>query len=298
MADRPYVDQPVGDPTVASAAAHRAAQELGLTAPVLVRIGMNGIFRCGDVALRVGRPTAEAASAIALAGALRQHGIRVPRPMSDQAVRVGDVVVTAWEHVEPSGGAVDWRAVGEMLAVLHHLDVSVVPPGYPLPSPTSFPWWDFDALIAEVADEIDEGARDGLRACIDRHRDWHQVVRRDPSVCHGDVHPGNVLQTTSGPVLLDWDLLCIANPAWDHAPMLTWAERWGGPPGEYEALAEGLGADLRGDPDAAALAELRLVAATVLRVRAGRTDPAAAAEAERRLRLWRGEVDPPVWRAQ
>jgi hypothetical protein len=35
-----------------------------------------------------------------------------------------------------------------------------------------------------------------------------------------------------------------------------------------------------------------------MRVRAGRTDPVARAEAERRLRYWRGEQDAPVWQSQ
>jgi hypothetical protein len=55
---------------------------------------------------------------------------------------------------------------------------------------------------------------------------------------------------------------------------------------------------MRGDGQAEAIAELRLVAATLMRVLAGRRDPAARAEAERRLRYWRGEPDAPQWTAQ
>ena len=80
--------------------------------------------------------------------------------------------------------------------------------------------------------------------------------------------------------------------------MMTWATRWGGLPGEYEAFAAGYGQSMRGDGQAEAIAELRLVAATLMRVLAGRRDPAAAAEAERRLRYWRGEPDAPQWTAQ
>jgi hypothetical protein len=43
---------------------------------------------------------------------------------------------------------------------------------------------------------------------------------------------------------------------------------------------------------------MRNVVATLMRVRAGRTDPAAAAEAQRRLRYWRGDTDAPQWTAQ
>ena len=47
-----------------------------------------------------------------------------------------------------------------------------------------------------------------------------------------------------------------------------------------------------------ALAELRLVAATLMRVTASIADPGAGAEAERRLRYWRGDADAPAWHAQ
>ena len=116
-------------------------------------------------------------------------------------------------------------------------------------------------------------------------------------VCHGDVHPGNAVQTSSGPVLVDWDLLCREPRGWDHGALINWVERWGGEPGLYERFSDGYGADLRHDPFAAAAAQLRLVAATLMRVRAGRLDAGAREEAVRRLRYWAGDADAPVWRA-
>ena len=55
---------------------------------------------------------------------------------------------------------------------------------------------------------------------------------------------------------------------------------------------------MRGDPVAEAIAELRLVAATLMRVRAPQSNPSAYDEAELRLRYWRGEPDAPQWHAQ
>ena len=80
--------------------------------------------------------------------------------------------------------------------------------------------------------------------------------------------------------------------------MMTWAEHWGGPPGEYDSFAAGYGRSLRGDEPAEAFAELRLVAATLMRVQAGMGNDAAMPEAQRRLRYWRGEHEAPMWRAQ
>ena len=106
-------------------------------------------------------------------------------------------------------------------------------------------------------------------------------------VCHGDVHPGNVMMTAGGPVLIDWDLMCVAPPGWDHAMLLTLADRWGGSASAYPAFAAGYGQSMADDATTQRFAELRNVAATLIRVHAGRTDPAARAEAERRLRYWR-----------
>ena len=61
---------------------------------------------------------------------------------------------------------------------------------------------------------------------IERHSGWARF--EDRVVCHGDVHPGNVMMTADGPALIDWDLLCWAPAGWDHGPMMTWHERWGG----------------------------------------------------------------------
>ena len=64
---------------------------------------------------------------------------------------------------------------------------------------------------------------------------------------------------------------------------------------EYPAFAAGYGRSLADDPAAVAVAELRLVAATLMRLVAGISDPVAMAEAQRRLRYWRGDHDAPAW---
>ncbi|MEX2625756.1 MAG: aminoglycoside phosphotransferase family protein [Ilumatobacteraceae bacterium] len=298
---RPFVDVPVDDVQAATRLAGRAARHWGLDGPVeLERVGMNAVFSAGAVVVRVGRPNAPATAALELARRLIEVGLRVPEPAAADPVVDPESAMTAtlWERVRPSGDAIDWRGVGESVARLHAAGSALVPDDHPCPSPTTFPWWDFDTLLDDVGDIVDRTALERLAATVERHRWWRDAVTEGAVVCHGDVHPGNVVPTSDGPVLLDWDLLCIAPPGWDHGPMMTWAERWGGVPGEYEAYAAGYGWSGRGDPFAEAVAELRLVAATLMRVRAARTDPAARSEAERRLAFWRGDRDAPAWRAQ
>jgi len=297
-AERPYVDTPPGPHEATREAADAAASVLGLPTPEALRTGMNALFTCGNVILRVGRTNAPAAVSLALAHHLAGAGIPVPEPASDQVVVVGDLSVTAWRRIESTGEPVDWEGVGRSVARLHELGPLTLPAAVPLPFPTSFPWWRFDVLLNDARPELDPEAFVGLEATIERRRGWFDPDRLALVVCHGDVHPGNVMMSADGVVLLDWDLICLGPRGWDHAPMMTWTARWGGQPGEYEAFAAGYGRSMRGDGQAEAIAELRLVAATLMRVLAGRHDPAAKAEAARRLQYWRGEPDAPQWTAQ
>ncbi len=273
--------------------ARAAADAWGLPAPTHLRTGMSSLFSCGEkVVLRVARNGYGASAEHTFLEAMASAGVRTPRLVRD-VVDVGDgVLVSAIERVEPEGD-IDWRAVGEMVRLVHSLDAAVTSP---LPWCLDFPHWDIEAGLADIASAIDHDALAGLRSAVDRWPDWRNALAAASRVLsHGDVHPGNVVPTAAGPVLLDWDLRCMAPAGWDHAALLTWSTRWNGTAGMYEAFADGYGVSLRGEPAAECLAELRLVVATIMRVKAGRTNPEAAVEAERRLRYWRGDVEAPRW---
>lgn len=297
MPARPFVDRPVGEIEAARALADRVAGALELPDPVVLRVGMNALFRAGDVIVRVGRPSAPAGLAVELAQVLHDHGIPAPTPATSDAFVDGDLAATCWVPLVDSGEPIDWRAVGAIVRRVHGLAAADLPSGYPVPPPTAFPWWDFEALIGEVGGDIDAAARAGLESAIARNATWRSLDGTRV-ICHGDVHPGNVVMTADGPVLIDWDLMCTAPGGWDHAMLLTLAQRWGGDPQVYPAFALGYGESLADDVTARRFAELRNVAATLMRVRAGRTDPAAHAEAQRRLQYWGGDPDAPMWHAQ
>jgi hypothetical protein len=297
-ATRPFVDRPMTDAELADRAAAAAAAAWALPPPTVLRRGMNALYTSGGVVLRVGWATADPVLAHELAQRLASHGIATAMPYVGAVGWFEDVAVSGWEHLEHSGQPIDWTSLGRAVRCLHSLDVGIVPEGYPVPDPAGFPWWDFDHLLADVAAQLDPAAAAGLAAAVERHRGWEAATQRSPVLCHGDVHPGNVVMTVDGPKLLDWDLLCRADPAWDHAMLTTLASRWGGPVGAYTAFASGYGVSLADDPLTRSLAELRNVAATLMRARAARHDPSARVELERRLRYWRGEPDAPPWQAQ
>ncbi len=296
--DRPFVDRRVEHLDQAAQAAAAAAAAWNLPPPELLRHGMNGIYSCGDVVVRVGRATGTAASSHALARVMAEHGVPVVTPIAGAASDIGGYAVTAWERIEPVDTPVDWRLIGAAVRRIHRLDPTIVPADYPVPAPTTFPWWDFDTMLSAVVEYIDDSAIAGLRQTIESGRWWADAIEDGAVVCHGDVHPGNVLMTTGGPLLIDFDLLCRAAPAWDHAMLTTYADRWGGAVGVYPAFAAGYGQSLAGDSLTVTVASLRNVAATLMRVRAGVTDDVARNEAERRLRFWRGDADAPQWRGQ
>lgn len=297
-ATRPYVDRPLADTDAAMVVAKRFARAHRLGEPEMTRVGMNAIFAAGDVVIRVGRATAPAASAHELARVVSAAGVPVALPVDGLAEDHDGFAVTAWERLRPTGEPIAWSIVGQAVARIHAIDAADVPADYPLPTPDHFPWWHFDALVDELSDTIDPPALAGLTNAIDEGRWWLDHIGDGAVVCHGDVHPGNVLMTADGPRLIDFDLLCSAAPAWDHAMLTTYADRWGGDLGVYDAFAEGYGRSLADDQLTTTLGVLRNVASTLMRVRAGLTDDAARFEAERRLRYWRGDPDAPMWRAQ
>lgn len=277
----------MSDPAGLAAA---AAREWGLPEPELVRSGINELFRAGDdVVIRVGPSARPPAEERAWNEFLSSLGVGVPRWHRDR--NVDGVAVVALEQVHPTG-TVDWEAVGRMIRVVHRIE-----PGDAgeLPWADSFAHWNIDAVLDEVGDLLDPLARAGIDATVSRWDGWQQRLRIGAVVCHGDLHPGNVLQSERGPVLLDWDLRCLAHPAWDHGPLIAWGDRWDATPALYEAFATGYGESLRGTWMGECMADLRNLVATLMRVRASRTDPAAAAQAEVRLRYWRGEPDAPRW---
>lgn len=298
IADRPYVDRPVPDRVAADRVAAEQAAEWQLPAPRLLRHGMNSLYLAGATVIRVGAATAPAETSHRLAHWLIGHGIPTIEPSDGCCADVDGLAVSGWQFVPESRRAVDWEAVGAAVRAVHSLPIVDVPDGYPVPWASSFGWWQFDDMLADVAGEIDAAAFDGLSAAIERNRGWDSRIRTDPVLCHGDVHPGNVLMSGRGAMLVDWDLLCVADPAWDHGMISVYADRWGGDPAAYARFAVGYGSPPVDPGLTACLGELRNVAATIMRVKAGRMDDVAAAEAERRLRYWRGDPDAPVWVAQ
>ena len=68
-------------------------------------------------------------------------------------------------------------------------------------------------MIDGAGDRLPDGARVAALARLD-------ALPAGRTICHGDMHPGNVLMTSSGPVVIDWMTSSCGSPAGDVARTL------------------------------------------------------------------------------
>lgn len=281
----------------AELAASVAAGRLGLIGSrTLLRVGANAVFRVGDAVLRVAPEGVDAAWHVSLARSLADRGMPMARPLGD-AIGVGALQVTAWEYVDGSQRPLDYRQLGEAIALLHGFPPAALPRS-DLPWCGAAGWLQLGANLelAAMAGVVDEQDIALLRAAAGELRDWQDRARDEPHVvCHGDVHPQNALMRGDRLVILDWESICLGPRAWDHAALMTWSERWGGNPSDYDAFCAGYGGDLRRSPLAQTLARVRLLAPTINMIVRGRSSTSHAAQARLRMRYWRGEPGAPAW---
>ncbi len=92
------------------------------------------------------------------------------------------------------------RRLAELHAAMHDA------PGSGLPDQKTNLRWAIDRAAAHLPD----GARGTALARLDA------LPARD-AICHGDMHPGNVLISPTGAVVIDWMTACCGNPAGDVA---------------------------------------------------------------------------------
>ena len=71
---------------------------------------------------------------------------------------------------------------------------------------------------------LPENVRDAALNALDRLPD-------DDAVCHGDFHPGNILMSSRGPIIVDWNDATRGDPHADVARSLVIAQFAAGQPG-------------------------------------------------------------------
>jgi Ser/Thr protein kinase RdoA (MazF antagonist) len=263
-----------------------------------LRTSANHVFRAGDVVVRVAPASLDVAAQVALARWLRSAGLPVAEPVADVEL-VGDARVSLWEHIDADEGRpIDFERLGEIVARLHRVAPERLRGLVALPFFGDAAWLGVEERLeaAAAANVVDADGIAALERACAALRGWQDRARASELVlCHGDVHPQNVLMRDDDIVLIDWDSICLAPPAWDHAALMTWPDRWGGAPNTYRDFARGYGADLSDSPLARDLAALRLLAPTLNMIINGAHDPVFAAQARARMRYWLGDPAAPTW---
>lgn len=131
-----------------------------------------------------------------------------------------------FSHEEPLGEA-DREQVLEVVAALHKVPVGAIRP--PMADGFVIPWLDqLDGFMhpeaglngphAAVASRLLMDNEAEIRRLIARYRTLVAQYRSDPGplvITHGEIHPGNVMETAKGWVIVDWDTVLIAPPERD-----------------------------------------------------------------------------------
>jgi Ser/Thr protein kinase RdoA (MazF antagonist) len=275
------------------------ARRHGVQDPVRpLRTGANHVFRAGDVVVRVAPRSVDVSGQVGVARWMVSEGFPVAAPLGEPAV-VGAAKLSLWEYVDADDRRpIDFEQLGQIVARLHRVAPTRLKDVVALPFCGDADWLavEQNLELAEAANVVDADGLAALRGKCATLRGWQSRARRDVLVvCHGDIHPQNVLMREDGVVIIDWDGICLGPAAWDHAPLMTWAERWGGAAETYPDFARGYGADLRESSLAQELAALRLLAPTINMIIKGATNATYAAEAQTRMRYWLGDPYAPTW---
>jgi len=298
----PFVSQPVVDRGQAHARAQQCAKELGATDLIPIRASMCSTFRASNSVLRVGHFTSDPSTAQRLAKMLRNAEFRVPDVIATWQQDETGLGVIAYEDVPETGQEIDWHEVGRMIRRLHtDIAPSDIPAGYPIASPTHLPWWNFGAMLTrlEATALVPSQQLSMLHDAAERRADWTDIVETTPNVLtHGDVHPGNILMSEDGPMLIDWDLLSKASSLWDHVPLRAWSTPpWQGNADAYTTFAMGYGTVDWEANSLDVVVEMRNLAATVMKLIASASTGLIDEEAARRLEYWgsRNMTAPWTW---
>lgn len=273
-------------------AASDVAHRLGLPEPKLVRANEASLWRAGNVALRVA-PQGTGAKLILLAKIMMAHEIPTTQPVFDAPYLLSGLEVTGWRWVNEISRheAVPWRLVGSTVRRLHRISLDAVDAaGVSLDSVQQVESLRIRRRLNILAGHVETDLLSLLQAEAERYFAVLEELSAGSTevILHGDLNPGNVMVSTDGPILIDWELARIGPPHWDHVPLLIHVRRFGVPPGIYHDFAAGYQETYERHPLTEAMCRLRELSITLGQLRRSviGSDPQDQAEAERRVQYW------------
>lgn len=275
-----------------SAAALAAAAEFGLEDPVLVGVHGAALWRSREVALRVERPSTDARMLLDLARVAERAGVPVAGRVRQEPFDhpTGQVTLWRWIHTSSPQASVDLGCFGAAIRALHR-DVRVASWTAAGARPV---FETFGRRLQRNVDELLAGDVDPsivqlLRGEAGRWLDEARATLPSPLgdvALHGDAHPGNVVGTAGGCVLVDWEFASVGAGEWDHAHVLMHVRRGQAPRAAYDEFAAGYGEDIRSWHGIEAWIRLHEVLATARMAAASLRDGALAPRLDERLSWW------------
>jgi Ser/Thr protein kinase RdoA (MazF antagonist) len=273
----------------------------------LLRFGTNAVYRLVGTpwVLRLRRPGSTAEDIerqLSVARWLVSRGYPANSPAAGVGVvadGLNGAVASFWEWAaEDSERRVDPQTFGRML---HELHVST--DAYP--GTETLPRW---APIEHIEDRLASAAGGGsflTAEDLGLLESWTERLaasildlpwKLPRGLVHGDAHTGNVLVGAAGPVLIDFDLLCVGPREWDLVPTAVSSLRFDSDREAVERFSSAYGFDIlawAGWPTLSKLRELYMTS-WLLTVA---TTPERQAEVRRRLDYWRAPEESAVWHA-
>jgi aminoglycoside phosphotransferase (APT) family kinase protein len=219
----------------------------------------------------------------------------VPADVTGQPFVEAGRVVSIWRYVptvpEPRPTATD---LGQLLRTLHDQPALPEPPDR------------FTDPLASIANALDQypdflppTQRRWLAGRISQLRAaWHTLeFPHPPGLIHGDAHPGNLMRTPTGRVILgDWDHVAIGPREWDLAQIQYTRRRFGRPDDvEVGRFATAYGWDLRGWPGLPTLVAIREISGLSPYLRTAKSKPFSARELTHRLDTLQRQDTTTLW---
>lgn len=223
---------------------------------------------------------------------LAEHNYPAVRLSSSvqQPVEADGEAATVWKAVHAVEQAPTAGQLGALLRRLHALPAPI----------THLPKFDPVGDIRwrlEHADGLDDVDLLFLKSrCDSLQEELDGLATTLPSgVVHGDAQVGNLIAGPEGPVLCDFDSVCIGPREWDLVPIVFGQSHYGDGPEGVQAMVTAYGADVRSMPGFVTLMrarELKLVTSAVPVIR---TNSRLREEFFRRLASIRNGVSDKRW---
>jgi hypothetical protein len=171
------------------------------------------------------------------------HGLPVLQPADAQATLTAHGVVSFWPLLTATGATPAWPWLAHALARIHQLPADAYPHRCdPLERVRNrlarYRQW---PAASDCAFEAVEAARRQLHGEL-------AATSLKPAIVHGDAHPGNVVVTRAGPLLVDFDLAGTAPAMWDLTIPVVHHRRFGTPGDTLAEFFAAYGSDPRGRP--------------------------------------------------